>query len=96
MISLISKTIVHRYNFKRPIHAVKFSPDGKYFAVCKESNVFIFKAPGQFSGEYNAFVMVRVFHGSYDETTCLDWSFDSKILAVGSKDMSTRLYSLEK
>lgn len=40
--------------------------------------------------------MERVFHGAYDETTCLDWSSDSRILAVGSKDMSAKLYPLEK
>ncbi|CAH0559225.1 unnamed protein product [Brassicogethes aeneus] len=96
MISLISQTIIHKYRFKRKVRVVKFSPDGKHFAVCKESNVFVFKAPGPFSGDYNSFIMERVFHGAYDETTCLDWSFDSKILAVGSKDMATKLYPLEK
>ncbi|CAH1183241.1 unnamed protein product [Phaedon cochleariae] len=96
MISLISQTIVHKYRFKRKVQAVRFSPDGKHFAVCKENNVFVFKAPGPFSGEYNAFVMERVFHGAYDETTCLDWSSDSRILAVGSKDMATKLYPLDK
>lgn len=38
MISLISQTIVHKYRFKRKVHAVQFSPNGKHFAVCKESN----------------------------------------------------------
>lgn len=58
--------------------------------------VFVFKAPGPFTGEYNAFVMERVFHGANDETTCLDWSSDSTILAVGSKDMTTKLYCMDK
>lgn len=38
MISLISQTIIHKYRFKRKVRAVKFSPDGKHFAVCKENN----------------------------------------------------------
>ncbi|KAF5273066.1 hypothetical protein FQR65_LT04808 [Abscondita terminalis] len=98
MISLISQTIVHKYRFKRKVSAVKFSPDGKYFAVCKENNgkFFIFKAPGPFTGQYNSFIMERVFHGTFDETTCIDWSHDSKMLAVGSKDKSTKLYAMEK
>jgi len=58
--------------------------------------VFVFKAPGPYTGEFNPFIMERVFHGSFDETTCMDWSSDSRILAVGSKDMTVRLYSLEK
>ncbi|KAI4458257.1 wd40 repeat protein [Holotrichia oblita] len=75
MISLISQTVVHKYRFKRKVNAVKFSPDGKHFAVCKENNVF---------------------HAAYDETTCVDWSSDSKVIAVGSKDMTVKLYPLDK
>lgn len=40
--------------------------------------------------------MERVFHTAVDETTFINWSFDSRLLAVGSKDMSTKIYSLEK
>lgn len=40
--------------------------------------------------------MERVYHDARDETTCLDWSTDSRFLAVGSKDMATRVYPLEK
>ncbi|XP_034948808.1 periodic tryptophan protein 2 homolog [Chelonus insularis] len=96
IISMISKIIVHKYRFKRPVRCVKFSPDGKYFAACKENNVFIFDAPGLQVGNYNPFVMKRVFHEATDETTTLCWSFDSKFLAVGSKDTATKLYSIEK
>ncbi|KAJ1525853.1 hypothetical protein ONE63_009048 [Megalurothrips usitatus] len=96
LISLISRTTVHKYRFKRKVRCVRFSPDGKYFAVCKENNVFIFKSPGPATGEFNPFIMVRVFHGAFDDTTCLDWTSDSKILAVGAKDMCTKIYSLDK
>lgn len=42
IISLISQTIIHRYHFKRKVKTVKFSPDGKYFAACKENNGNVF------------------------------------------------------
>lgn len=96
LISLISRTTVHKYRFKRKVRCVRFSPDGKHFAACKENNVFIFKSPGPATGEFNPFIMERVFHGAFDDTTCLSWSSDSRVLAVGSKDMTTKLYSLEK
>lgn len=37
MISLVAQAIIHKYRFKRRVNAVKFSPDGKHFAVCKEN-----------------------------------------------------------
>ncbi|XP_034239927.1 periodic tryptophan protein 2 homolog [Thrips palmi] len=96
LISLISKTTVHKYRFNRKVRCVRFSPDGKHFAACKENNVFVFKSPGPATGQFNPFIMERVFHGAFDDTTCLCWSSDSKVLAVGSKDMCTKLYPMEK
>ncbi|GBP40588.1 Periodic tryptophan protein 2 homolog [Eumeta japonica] len=37
--------------------------------------------------------MKKVYRRAYDDTTCLDWSSCSKLLAVGSKDTTTKLYS---
>jgi len=47
------------------------------FAVTRESKVLVFHAPGK-TREYNPFVLYRTFYGSYDETTCLDWTSDSR------------------
>ncbi|XP_033339353.1 periodic tryptophan protein 2 homolog [Megalopta genalis] len=96
VISMVSKIIIHTYKFKRRVRCIKFSPDSKHFAACKENNVFIFNAPGLQTGEYNPFVMERVYHGAADETTFVHWSHDSKMIAVGSKDNSTKIYSLQK
>lgn len=40
--------------------------------------------------------MLRVFKFAHDDTTCLDWSSDSRMLAVGSKDMSVKIYAMDK
>ncbi|XP_074096167.1 periodic tryptophan protein 2 homolog [Cotesia typhae] len=96
LISMISKMIIHKYRFKKPVSCIKFSTDGKYLAVCKQNNVFIFSAPGLQTDSYNPFEMKRVFHSAVDETTSLSWSWDSRFLLVGSKDTFTKLYSLEK
>ncbi|KAF7997143.1 hypothetical protein HCN44_005420 [Aphidius gifuensis] len=96
IISMISRMIIHSYRFKKPVCCVKFSPDGKHFAICKENRVFVYNAPCLESGNFNPFIMERVFSGAIDDTTNICWSFDSKFLAVGSKDTSTKLYSLEK
>ncbi|CAB3241185.1 unnamed protein product [Arctia plantaginis] len=95
MISLLTCTVIHRYKFKQQVNAVKFSPDGKYFAACCDDTVFIMTAPCTFTGEFRSFVMKRVFKRSRDEVTCLDWSSCSKLLAVGSKDTTTKIYTVD-
>ncbi|CAC5425132.1 PWP2 [Mytilus coruscus] len=92
--SLISKSILHSYHFHRPIHQIKFSPDGKKFAVTREDKIMLFHAPGK-TREFNPFVLQRTFYGAYDETVCIDWTTDSRVLCVGSKDMNTRVYGAQ-
>ncbi|KAA8579463.1 hypothetical protein FQN60_006556 [Etheostoma spectabile] len=36
------------------------------------------------------------YYGPYDETTCIDWTDDSKCFVVGSKDMSTWVFGAER
>ncbi|XP_059484543.1 periodic tryptophan protein 2 homolog [Neocloeon triangulifer] len=95
-ISMVTQTILHTYHFKRKITRIKFSPDGKYFAICKESLVFIYKAPNYAVGELNPFELVRCIRGAYDDTSCIDWTSDSKVIAIGAKDMITRLYGIDR
>jgi periodic tryptophan protein 2 len=57
------------------------------------TNVLVFQvylSPGPHNREYNPFMMDRVLRGAFDDTTSLAWSSCSRILAVGSKDNTTR------
>lgn len=96
LISLISRSVLHKLRTNRTISCLKFSPDSKHFALTKEDNAFVYSAPGPYSREYNPFAMERVLKGAYNDTSCLAWSSCSRFLAVGSKDMSVRIYSLDK
>lgn len=59
------------------------------------ATVFIFKTPGEITGEYNQFVLRRYFFGAHDDVISIDWSCDSKILVVGAKDNSTKIYGVD-
>ncbi|XP_045614964.2 periodic tryptophan protein 2 homolog [Procambarus clarkii] len=96
IINLNFRSVLYRKRFNRPIKSIKFSPDGKHFALTKENAVFVYCAPGSSKQLFDPFVMERVFHGAYDDTTCLDWSFDSRVLAIGSRDMTTRICGFSK
>ncbi|CAG9791750.1 unnamed protein product [Diatraea saccharalis] len=95
MISLQTCAVIHRYKFKQQVNAVKFSPDGKYFAACCSDTVFIMTAPCFFTGQFRSFEMKRVFKKAHDEVTCLDWTTCSRVLAVGSKDTTTKIYTVD-
>ncbi|XP_013141528.1 PREDICTED: periodic tryptophan protein 2 homolog [Papilio polytes] len=95
MISLVTCSVIHKYKFKQEVNAVKFSPDGKYFAACCADTVFIMTAPTSYTGEFRSFVMKRVYQKAYDDVTCLDWSSCSKLLAAGSKDTTTKIYTVD-
>lgn len=45
--------------------------------VTKDNLAYLYHAPGK-KREFNAFVLDKTYYGSYDETTCIDWTDDSK------------------
>lgn len=51
-------------------------PDRK-FVVTKGNVALMYHAPGKHR-EFNAFVLDKSYYGPYDETTCIDWTDDSR------------------
>uniref|UniRef100_H2YNV0 Small-subunit processome Utp12 domain-containing protein n=1 Tax=Ciona savignyi TaxID=51511 RepID=H2YNV0_CIOSA len=95
LISFISKSVLHTHHFRKPIKCIKFSPDGSKFAVTKDNLVLVYHAPGR-NRELNPFKLIRTFYGAYNDTTCIDWTSDSRAFAVGGLDMNTRVYAAIK
>ncbi|XP_043557373.1 PWP2 small subunit processome component [Chiloscyllium plagiosum] len=95
LVSLISKAVLHRFHFHARVHSISFSPDGRKFVVSKNNVVLMYHAPGK-SREFNPFVLDKTYFGPYDETTCIDWTDDSKCFAVGSMDSSTWVFGAER
>uniref|UniRef100_A0A8C2Y9H2 PWP2 small subunit processome component n=1 Tax=Coturnix japonica TaxID=93934 RepID=A0A8C2Y9H2_COTJA len=65
------------------------------FVITKDNVALMYHAPGK-KREFNAFVLDKTYFGPYDETTCIDWTDDSKCFAIGSKDMSTWVFGAER
>ncbi|KAH8289010.1 hypothetical protein KR054_012537, partial [Drosophila jambulina] len=91
LISMMSCTVIHRHKFQTGVQCICFSPSGEFFAVAVLNVVLIFCAPGEITGEYNPFVLRRTFLGGFDDVTWLDWSSDSRLLAIGCRDSSTKI-----
>ncbi|XP_058379195.1 periodic tryptophan protein 2 homolog isoform X2 [Diceros bicornis minor] len=95
LVSLVCRSVLHHYHFKGSVHSVSFSPDGRKFVVTKGNIAQMYHAPGR-KREFNAFVLDKTYFGPYDETTCIDWTDDSRCFVVGSKDMSTWVFGAER
>lgn len=46
------------------------------------------------TGQFNSFIIERIFHDAHEDKTCIDWSFDSRFIIVGSRDNSAKIYAL--
>ncbi|XP_037380765.1 periodic tryptophan protein 2 homolog isoform X1 [Talpa occidentalis] len=95
LVSLACRSVLHRFHFQGSVHSIAFSPDGRKFVVTKGNLAQMYHAPGR-KREFNAFVLDKTYFGPYDETTCIDWTDDSRCFAVGSKDMSTWVFGAER
>lgn len=95
MISMISQTVIYSHKFAENVNCVRFSPDGRYFAVARAHIVSVYMAPGEITGDYGNFRAHRHFHGANDDISWIDWSSDSRLLAVGAKDNTTKICAVE-
>ncbi|TFY55363.1 hypothetical protein EVG20_g9347 [Dentipellis fragilis] len=87
--------VLHHFNFKKPVKAVKFSPDGKYIAVSHDSHVQVWKTPNHLMREFAPFELHRTYTGHHDEVLSIEWSPDSKCFLTTSRDMTARLFTLD-
>lgn len=94
-INLHRRVVLHRLSFKHPVSDVKFSPDGRLIAVAAGKLLQIWRSPG-FKKEFFPFELIKTFADCNDRITSLDWSPNSDYLVVGSKDLTARLFYLNK
>ncbi len=49
--------------------------------ITKENVALMYHAPGR-NREFNAFALDKSYYGPFDETTCIDWTDDSKYVTA--------------
>jgi periodic tryptophan protein 2 len=90
-INLPRQVVLSRFNFKRTVLAIKFSPDDTMFAITHGNGCQIWCTPS-IVREFSPLKLNRNIAGHHDDTTTLDWSADSESIIMGSKDLSARIY----
>lgn len=102
MHSTISGTTLHRKDFKKlgKISSLSFSPNGSHYVICGGNRALVYITPGiAFSGherELSPFKIHRVIKSMADDVTCHDWSADSKLLAIASRDCILKIACIDK
>ena len=66
----------------------------RYFAVTHGNKMQVWHAPGT-TLDFAPFRLMHLFPAQFDDSTCIDWSSDSRFLVVGSKDMTCRVYTVQ-
>ncbi|KAI8141777.1 WD40 repeat-like protein [Fennellomyces sp. T-0311] len=94
LINLPRRVLISHFNFKTPVKAIQFSPDGKWIAASHDKNVEIWRAPG-FNREFAPFVLHKTLTGHFDDILSISWSPDSKYFLTTSSDMTARIYRID-
>lgn len=92
--NIARRVVLHQINFKQPVRCVRFSPDGRFLAVALGRLLQVWRVPG-LRREFAPFVLHRTYAGFFDTITCVDWSPDARLLLVGSRDLTTRVFTLD-
>lgn len=82
-------------NFRKPVSAVQFSPNGKYFALTHGNHVQVWNTPTHLAREFAPFVLHREYTGHQDDVLSITWSRTSKYFLTTSRDMTARLYTTD-
>jgi len=93
LFNLKCRTLIGIHRFGHDVHTIKFSPDSQSVAVCRGNRCEIYTCPSP-ERQFNLFTLKFVLRSFHDKTTCINWTSDSRVVAVGSADMTTQVFSV--
>ncbi|CAK9291532.1 unnamed protein product [Gordionus sp. m RMFG-2023] len=91
--SLISYSLIQTYSFLSSIKQIKFSPDGKHFAITKENIVQVYHLPNCTEKQFNPLSLLKTYNKSYEEISCIDWADNNGFLVCGAMDSVIRFFT---
>lgn len=96
LVNFKARTVLHHFNFKDKVYDIKFSPDSHYFSVAVGRFVQVWKTPDFLEDrQFAPFVRHRIYAGHFADVTSINWSSDSRFFISTSKDLTSRLFSLD-
>ncbi|SMN18357.1 similar to Saccharomyces cerevisiae YCR057C PWP2 Conserved 90S pre-ribosomal component essential for proper endonucleolytic cleavage of the 35 S rRNA precursor at A0, A1, and A2 sites [Maudiozyma saulgeensis] len=96
LVNFKSRNVLHHFNFKDKCYQVKFSPDGKLFALATGRFLQIWKTPEvNQDRQFAPFVRYRIHAGHFQDILSLTWSPDSRFIISTSKDLTAKIWSID-
>lgn len=96
LVNFIARTVLHHFNFSDKVLDLKFSPCGRLFAIACNRFVQIWKTPDfNQDRQFAPFVRHRIYSGHFNDVTSISWSNDSRFFISTSKDMTSKLFSID-
>ncbi|KAF2801740.1 WD40 repeat-like protein [Mytilinidion resinicola] len=97
--NLPRRVALYHFAFKGEVTALSFAPSGRHFAVAIGRRVEVWHTPStpdvaDGDLEFAPFVRHHSHAGHFDEIQSIEWSRDSRFFLTASKDLTTRMWSL--
>ena len=92
------------------ITSIGFSPCARYYIVCGGTKALVYVTPGTFGKNYghrqngvgtagsrclSPFQIHKVIKANFDTVTCFNFSSDSRLVAIGSDDMTIKVSTID-
>ncbi|KAK6080212.1 hypothetical protein SCUP515_03637 [Seiridium cupressi] len=91
---------LYNFSFRSKVTALAFSPSGRHFAVGLGRKIEVWQVPSTPDAnaegelEFAPFVRHHTHTGHFDDVHHIEWSPDSRFFLTASKDLTTRMWSL--
>ena len=95
LVNFVSRVVLHHFSFKERVRDVRFSPDGRHFALAAGRFIQVWRTPdfGE-DRQFAPFVRHRIYLGHHADVLLVTWLRDLRFFVSTSKDMTSRVWSV--
>ncbi|KAJ0308330.1 hypothetical protein COL5a_000767 [Colletotrichum fioriniae] len=100
--NVLRRIPIYRFSFRSTVTALSFSPSGRHFVVGLGRKIEVWHVPSTPDAnaegelEFAPFVKHHTHTQHFDEVRSIEWSSDSRFFLSTSKDLTARIWSLDR
>ena len=90
--NFLRRVVICRFDFKKEVKALSFSPNNEYIAVSHGNHVQLWSTPG-LKRVFAPLALKRTYTGHYSDINSIEWSEDGAFILTGSEDMTAKIFT---